>query len=109
MAYAPAGSSAGANPPALAVQPIAFGAGSTFGSTIGSSAVGGRLWVYVSTYTQATVGTSDFISDGLALGMKAVDGLLNLPTNSGHSYHRITSVGSTFISLSLGLMISSAS
>jgi hypothetical protein len=31
-------------PPVLAVQPMAFGSGSTQGSTIGSTASGGRLW-----------------------------------------------------------------
>lgn len=109
MAYAPAGSTAGANPPVLAVQPIAFGTGSTFGSTIGSTAIGGRLWVYVSTHVQATVGTSDFIGDGTKIGIKPVDAFLNLCTNAGHSYHRVLAVGATFTSLSAGLMISSAS
>ena len=109
MAYAPSGSTAGANPPVLAFQPIAFGSGSTFGSTVGSTALGGRLWVYVSTHVQATVGASDFITDGQKLGMKPVDAILNMATNSGHSYHRITALTSTSVVISAGLMISSAS
>lgn len=109
MAYAPAGSSAGANPPVLALQPMAFGGGSTYGSTKGSTAWGGRLWFYQSTHVQATVGTSDFVSDGQSMGMKLNDIVFQINDTAGASIHRVTAVGSTFVSLSAGLMVSSAS
>ena len=112
MAYAKAGSTAGANPPVLAVQPVAFGAGSTFGSTIGSTLLGGRLWVYVSTHTQVEFGTSDFITDAQVLGMKPRDVVMRIGTGSGTtglSFHVVTAVGSTYASLTAGLIVSSAS
>lgn len=109
MAYAPA-TSTSPNAPVLAVNPMTFGGGSTFGSTIESTLLGGRLWFYNSTHLQTDVGTSDFISDGFALGMKQNDLIIaNSIGTSGISFHRVTSVGSTFVSCSAGLLISSAS
>ena len=108
MAYAPARSTS-PNPPALFVQPMAFGSGSTFGSTVGSTILGGRLWWYVSTHLQTDVGTSDFISDGQVLGMKVRDVILSISLSSAVSFHRITAIGSTYVSCSPGLLISSAS
>jgi uncharacterized membrane-anchored protein len=109
MAYARSGSTAGANPPVLLFQPMAFGSQSTYGSTIGSTLIGGKVWFYQSTHVQATVGTSDFITDGLDLGMKQGDILFNNAINLALSVHRVTNVVSTSVTLSAGLMISSAS
>ena len=109
MAYAPFDSTS-PNVPVLAVNPMAFGGGSTYNSTIGSTLLGGRIWVYNSTHLQTDVGTSDFLSDGEALGMKQNDLIIaNSLGSSGVSFHRITSVGSTFVTCSVGLLISSAS
>ena len=111
MAYAPY-SSTSPNPPVLAVNPMAFGGGSTFNSTVGSTLLGGRLWLYTSTHLQTDVGTSDFISDGLALGMKGGDFILAQKISAGAtavSFHSVRTVGSTFVSCSPGLVISSAS
>lgn len=108
MAYAPY-SSTSPNPPVLAVNPMAFGGGSTYNSTIGSTLIGGRIWIYQSTHLQTNVGTSDFISDGEALGMKQNDFILANAINTAVTFHRVTAVGSTYVSCSAGLLISSAS
>jgi hypothetical protein len=93
MAYAPAGTTS-ANPPTLLSQ----------------SLTGGRTWLYISTHTQAEVGTSDFISDGLALGIKVQDNVIvRGSTTYVQSNHNVRAVGSTFTSLSAGLLVSSAS
>ena len=109
MAYAKSGSTAGANPPVMFVQPLAFGAGSTFGSTVGSTAIGGRFSLYQSTHVQATVGTSDFITDGVALGMKPGDIIFSNVISGALSIHRVTGITSTSVLISAGLMVSSAS
>lgn len=71
---------------------------------------GQRKWQYVSTHTQAEVGTSDFISDGLALGMKVGDTVTVIgSTTYVRSEHGVRAVGSTFTGLSAGLLVSSAS
>lgn len=107
MAYAPYTSATPNTPVLLAAQPIAWG--STQSSTLGVAPQGGgNLWIYGSTHTVATVATSDFISDGRALGMKAND-LLIVNSSVGTGFTRVTAVGSTYVSLSLGLLISSAS
>lgn len=108
MAYAPYNSTA-PNPPVGPIQPMAFGGGSTLYGAGSSVGIGGRLWFYNSTHTQAEVGTSDFISDGKLLGMKVGDNLLNNQVGAKVSFHRVSAVGSTFIGLSAGLCISSAS
>ena len=113
MAYQPTGSTAYANPPQLLVSPMWVGRGSTFGSTIGSTLLGGgSVWLYRSTHLNTDVGTSDFISDGLALGMKQGDFVLNVRLTAEASqvhFHRIIAIGSTFVNCSPGLCISSAS
>ena len=88
---------------------MAFGGGSTFNSTVDQSLIGGRLWVYCSSHLQTDVGSSDFISDGLALGMKRHDVILAISLSSAVSFHRVSTVQSTYTSCSPGLMISSAS
>jgi len=111
MAYAPAGSTAGSNPPFL-VGPAPFTAGSTRGSTVGSSAIGGRLWMYVSTHLQTDVATANFISDGGSLGMKPHDVIMAISMSSGVSFHRVISTGISStggVSCSAGIVISSAS
>ena len=111
MAYARYDSTS-PNPPVLAVNPMAFGGGSSFNSTVGATLLGGRLWLYHSTHIITDVGTSDFISDGLALGMKAGDAILATNISGGASavhFHSVRTVGSTFVSCSPGLTISSAS
>lgn len=112
MAYAKAGSTAGSNPPVLIVQSVAFGRGSTFGSTIGSSSLGGQLWLYMSTHLQTDVATANFITDGTALGMKPYDAIMAISMSSGISFHRIVSTGISStggVTTSPGLLISSAS
>jgi hypothetical protein len=95
MAYAPFNSTGTPNPFRLEdSQPIA----------------GQRKWQYVSTHTQATVGTSDFWSDGKDLGAKVGDTVTVIgSTTYVRSEHSVTAVGSTYTSLSAGLLISSAS
>lgn len=109
MAYAPSGSTTGANPPVLVIQPISFGSQSTYGSTVGSTLIGGKIWLYQSTHVQATVGTSDFITDGVKLGMKQGDILFSNMIGGALSIHRISGITSTSVILSAGLMVSSAS
>ena len=109
MAYAVAGSTAGANPPHLFIQPVAFGSQSTYGSTVNSTLIGGKFWLYQSTHVQATVGASDFITDGLKLGMKQGDIIFSNVIGGALSIHRVTGVTSTSVSISAGLMVSSAS
>ena len=112
MAYAKAGSTAGANPPVLMVQPIAFGRGSTFGSTLNSSALGGALWLYCSTHLQTDIATANFITDGADLGMKPHDVILGISLASGLSFHRVLSTGISStggVHCSAGLVVSSAS
>jgi hypothetical protein len=108
MAYARYDSTA-PNTPVAAINPMAFGSGSTLHGVGSSAGVGGKTWLYISTHTQAEVGTSDFISDGRQLGMKIGDSLINAQIAAKHSFHRVTNVSSTFTSLSAGLCISSAS
>src|SRR3990167_4798513 len=112
MAYAPAGSTAGANPPVLVFQSIAFGRGSTYGSTISSSDLGGNFWIYMSTHLQTDVATANFITDGASLGMKPYDLIMAISMSSAVSFHRIISTGISStggVSTSPGLLISSAS
>ena len=109
MAYARYDSTS-PNPPVLALAPMAFGGGATFNSTVGATLLGGRLWFYNSTHAATDVGSSDFISDGQALGMKAGDMILagNISGNaSAVHFHSVRTVGSTFVSCSAGLVISS--
>ena len=108
MAYAPYNSSS-PNPIVLALQPMSLGSGSTFNSTVGSTLIVAKFWFYVSSHTQAEVGTSDFISDGRALGVKQGDMLYVNKIAGAVSFHRFTEVGSTYASVSAGHMISSAS
>ena len=69
-----------------------------------------RSWGYFSTHTQAEVGTSDFISNGSSLGMVAGDSVLvTQSTTFKVSLHAATVVGATYVSLSAGQLISSAS
>ncbi len=108
MAYAAANSSS-PNPPSMVLQPIALGGGSTYNSTVSSSLIGGKLWIYVSTHLQAAFGTSDFVTDGLKLGMKPGDMVLNNVIGGAVSFHRVVSLTSTSVTFSAGLMVSSAS
>lgn len=78
-----------------------------------------RQWLYVSTHDRVVVVSSTHITDGRALGMKVGDlvqiGLstaadANSATDiSVVSEHFVRIVGSTYVTLSAGLMISSAS
>ena len=97
----------------MVVQPLALGQGSTFNSTVGSTLLGaGRIWFYNSTHIITDVGTSDFISDGQALGMRPGDVVFASNISAGASalhLHVVRTVGSTFVSCSAGLTVSSAS
>jgi len=107
MAYAKSGSTSGANPPLLVGdQPIA----------------GPKNWVYISTDTRAVAVSSTHITDGKALGMKVGDNFYCHETDTSGvygstgassiartSYHRVTAVNSTWVTLNVGTLISSAS
>ena len=103
MTYAPY-SSTSPNTPVLTVnQPI------------GSQ----RAWLYVSTHARAVVVASTHITDGLALGMKKGDSVYvgestAAAANSASdinllSHHVARTVASTYVTLSEGWLISSAS
>lgn len=112
MAYAKAGSTAGANPPVLMVQPLAFGRGSTFGSTISSSAIGGAWWLYSSTHLQTDIATANFISDGGDLGIRPYDTIIHNSLIGAVTFHRVFSTGISStggVHASAGLVVSSAS
>ena len=96
MAYAEIGSTVVGTHP-FVVQGIA--AGSTANA----------LWIWPSTYLQAELGASDFISDGQAMGMNVGDAILSINSASGVSVLRVTAIGATFTSLNAGGMVSSAS
>lgn len=69
-----------------------------------------RTWKYFSTHTQAEVGTSDFISNGSSIGMQAGDSVLVIQSTTYKiSHHAVTVVASTYASLSVGQLVSSAS
>lgn len=112
MAYV-SSTAAGANVPVLIAQPMAYGrlAISTNSTAYGagSSNVGGALWLYMSTHLQTDVATAGFITDGKNLGMRVLDTILAISLSSGVSFHRVTTVSSTGITASAGLLISSAS
>lgn len=96
----------------MLIGPAPLASGSTFGSTVGSTAIGGRLWLYVSTHLQTDVATANFISDGGSLGMKPYDVIMAVSMSSGVSFHRILSTGISStggVHASAGLVISSAS
>lgn len=109
MAYAPAGSTSGANPPILALQPIAVGTNSTHGSTVAASLIGGKLHIYISSHTQAGAAAAGFVTDAEKLGWVANDMVIVNQISGPVSFHRVTSVSSTGATLSAGLMVSSAS
>lgn len=95
MAYAPIGSTVVGTHP-FPVQGIAAGA----------SAYG--LWIWPSSYLQAEIGASDFVSDGQDMGMKLDDAVI-LINSSGVSCLQVSAIGATFTSFNLGGMLSSAS
>ena len=106
MAYA--GSTAGStvsNPPILTQAALA---GSTNqGST---SARGPQQWMYRSTHTQALVAATGFFTDGRRLGMRLGDSLLvHGATTFVVSFHTVQAVSTTGVTVSAGLLISSAS
>lgn len=73
---------------------------------------GPREWIYKSTHTQAVVGTSDHISEANAgkYGMAVGDPVTVIESTAYKvSNHSVTAVGTTYVSLSAGLLISSAS
>lgn len=99
-------------PPVLAVQPMAFGGGSTYGSTIGSSALGGRFWIYCSTHLNTDIATANFITNGGDLGMKPHDVIMAIGLSAGVTFHRVFSTGISStggVHASAGLLVSSAS
>lgn len=99
-------------PPVLAFQAVAFGRGSTFGSTLGSTEVGGNFWIYASSHLQTDVATANFITNGGDLGMRPFDVIMAISFSSGVSFHRVLSTGISStggVSTSVGQVISSAS
>ena len=98
MAYS--GSTAATpNPPNAVVE--------TIGSTGGR---GSRIWLYKSTHIQTDVDDAGFITDGLNLGMQLGDiVLVQSSTTYIMSIHTINTRSSTGVTLSAGLLVSSAS
>ena len=80
---------------------------------------GARTWEYFSTHTRAVVVASTHITDGQKLGMKVGDKFFvsetttaaaNSASDGGiNSVHRVITVASTYVVLSIGVLISSAS
>lgn len=78
---------------------------------------GPQSWVYVSSHDHTVVVSSTHITDGKDLGMKAGDSFRTHFTSASNdssdtieiSEHRVTAVASTYITLSAGLITSSAS
>ena len=68
-----------------------------------------RDWVYSSTHLQSEVGTSDFISNGQALGMALLDTVTVINSSNVVSIHCVNGIGSTYTGLTSGLLVSSAS
>ena len=105
MAYATS------NPPFFVAGPRSRG--STFGSTIGSTALGGGLWFYASTHLQTDVATANFITNGGELGIKPNDVIMHIGFSaSAVTFHRVFSTGISStggVHASAGLVVSSAS
>lgn len=98
MAYAGT-TSTSPNAPALIAQ--------TIGSTGGS---GPATWMYKSTHTQAESAAAGFITDGQDLGTHLGDVFHVMgSTTYTLSYHTVNAVSSTGITLTSGLLVSSAS
>ena len=80
---------------------------------------GGRSWQYFSSHARAVVVASTHITDGQALGIKVGDKFFVSETTTAAansasdggilSVHRVTTVASTYMVLSVGVLISSAS
>ena len=80
---------------------------------------GPRVWEYISTHARAVVVASTHITDGQALGMKVGDAFYVSETTTAAansasdggilSVHRVVTVASTYVVLSAGVLISSAS
>lgn len=78
-----------------------------------------RAWLYVSTHTRAVVVASTHITNGADLGMKVGDTIHVGETTAASanaatdifrlSLHQVRTVSSTFVVLSAGLLLSSAS
>lgn len=102
MAYSAHDASSNPNPPLLTgTQPIA----------------GVRNWVYVSSHARAVVVASTHITDGKQLGIKIGDQMDVWETGTSNassdvsriSRHRVTEVQSTYMTLNVGILTSSAS
>lgn len=76
-----------------------------------------RTWIYTSSHARAVVVASTHITDGKDLGMKAGDHMYVNETGASNSasdtdrtsFHRVTAVASTYVTLNVGTLISSAS
>ena len=103
MTYAPYSSTSPNVPMLKGDQPIA----------------GPRTWGYFSSHARSVVVASTHISDGQALGMKVGDAFFVSETTTAAansasdggilSVHRVVTVASTYVILSAGVLISSAS
>ena len=71
---------------------------------------GHREWEYTSTHTQAGAAAAGFFTDGEKLGMQLGDTVMVVgSTTYVMSRHTVQSVSSTGVTISSGLLISSAS
>ena len=69
-----------------------------------------RSWRYESTHTQAGAAAAGFFTDGKYLGMKLGDDVLVIgSTTYAVSHHAVNAVSSTGVTISAGLLVSSAS
>ena len=78
---------------------------------------GPKVWNYISSHTRAVAVASEFVSDGKALGMKVGDHMYIHETGTSNessdiartSFHRVTQVSASSVTLNIGLLVSSAS
>lgn len=79
---------------------------------ITSQAINGvhRTWRYESTHTQSGAAATGFFTDGQSLGMKLGDSVMVVgSTTYVISQHCVNAVSSTGVTISAGLLVSSAS
>ena len=78
---------------------------------------GAKQWGYTSTHTRVVAAASQFITNGKVLGMKVGDNVYIHETDTSNdssdivrtSFHRVTQVSSSSVTMNVGAVISSAS
>lgn len=103
MAYA-ASNSSSPNAPALVQQSLAYSSSNVTG-VAGFSKGLPRTWQYCSTHGATEVVAANFFTDGLSLGMKVGDMLMNYGSSGAVTIHRVLTVGSTTTQVGIGTVI----